>query len=398
MCDFTQWLYQWHHTLCLSHMRFIWHHTQCYDNTTIVELRSHYVWYHTHCIYVIPGNLPIWSHPVYVWHHSHYRCDIICTKYDITSTLYDITPLYWWHQAHYIWHHIPLSDLTFTVSVSSLPLCQRFHSYSMYDITYGYVWPHIHSIHDSMSTMYDITTLCIDDTAFAICMTSLALQMTSHPPYHTKPQYLWCHIHFRHDITPTGSDIAPSVSLSSHPLHWYHSDYMCDKICNLYNITTTSYVFTLLYLWHHNLDIWNHIRYIGQHIDYPCDITPTNLCHYPHCIDNITPTLCMTSHSAYVWHLLPYTRYHILTLWHRTTVFMTSHPLYFTLYPLYQCHHIHCFDDTTLTVFMRSHLLYMTTSRPLYVTSQCICVIAPTLLMISHPFMYDITPIICITS
>ena len=50
------------------------------------------------------------------------------------------------------------------------------------------------------------------------------------------------------------------------------------------------------------------------------------------------------------------------SLWHQTTIFMTSHPLYLTSYPCYLCHHIHCIDGITPTVFMRSHPLYMTTS------------------------------------
>ena len=78
------------------------------------------------------------------------------------------------------------------------------------------------------------------------------------------------------------------------------------------------------------------------------------LCPHTHCIDNITPTLCMTSYSPYVWHRLQYTRHHILTLWPETTVLMSPHQLYLTLCPLYLCHHIHCINDITQTLFLRS--------------------------------------------
>ena len=81
------------------------------------------------------------------------------------------------------------------------------------------------------------------------------------------------------------------------------------------------------------------------------------LCPHTHSMDNITPTLCMTSHSPYVWHRLHYKRHHILTLWPQTTVFMSSHPLYLTSCPLYLCHHIHCIDNITKTEFLRSHPL-----------------------------------------
>ena len=153
--------------------------------------------------------------------------------------------------------------------------------------------------------MYDITTLCVDYTTLGICMTSFWLQKTSHSLYHPKLQYLRLHIHFGHDITPSVSDIAPTVSLSSQPLHcyhthfvWQHTHYMCDIICSIYNIISTSYVITLLFLRQHNIDIWNHLQYAVQNIHHPCHITVTSLCHHTHCIESITPTLCMTSNSA----------------------------------------------------------------------------------------------------
>lgn len=125
--------------------------------------------------------------------------------------------------------------------------------------------------------------------------------MISHPLYQTsRPLYL-CHHNLSTDITPT--------------CVWHHTHYICDIICTLYNITSSPYVITLLYLWHHNLYIWGHIQYLGQHIHYTCDITATNLCHHTHCID-ITLTLYMTRHSAYLRHRLHYIRHHILTLWH----------------------------------------------------------------------------------
>ena len=194
----------------------------------------------------------------------------------------------------------------------------------------AYVWHHLqcrwHRIHSITQnhTIYDVTSTS---------------GMTSHPLH---PLYL-CHHNLSTDITPT--------------LALHRNQYMCDIICIMCNITYTPYVITLLYLWHHNLYVWNHIQYVGQHIHYTCDITATNLCHHTHFNQNITLTLCMTSHSASVWHLLHYTRLHILILWHQTTVFMTSHPLYVTSYPLYVCHHIHCTDDITPRVFMRSHPL-----------------------------------------
>ena len=143
-----------------------------------------------------------------------------------------------------------------------------------------YLWHHIHYIYDIISTKCEITTLCVDDTTLGICMTSFELQMTSHPLYHTKPQFLWCHILFRHDITPPVSDNAPNVSLSSQPLHWYHTHFwmklhptsVWHHMHYIYNITSNPYVITLLYLWHQNHYIWIHILFVGQDIQYTGDI------------------------------------------------------------------------------------------------------------------------------
>ena len=102
-------------------------------------------------------------------------------------------------------------------------------------------------------------------------------------------------------------------------------------------------------------------------------------------------TLCTTSHSDNVWHLLHYTKHHIRALWHQATIFMTSHPLYLTSYPLYLCHHTHFIDDITPTEFLRYPLLYMTTTYTLHMTSQPLNVCHHT-----HSFN-DITPFVCRT-
>ena len=83
------------------------------------------------------------------------------------------------------------------------------------------------------------------------------------------------------------------------------------------------------------------------------------LCHLTHCIDNITPTLFMTSHWPYVWHCLHYTRHHSLAFCPQTTILRTSHPLYWTLCPLYFCHHTSSIDDITATICMISHPVYV---------------------------------------
>ena len=83
------------------------------------------------------------------------------------------------------------------------------------------------------------------------------------------------------------------------------------------------------------------------------------LCHHTHCIDVITPTLFMTSHSPYVWHPLHYTRHHILLFWPQTTILRTWHPLYYTYCSLYLCHHTNSIDVIPATICMISHPVYM---------------------------------------
>ena len=89
-------------TLCLWQIHFIWHRAQFYDHTTIVCLHSHYAWHYIQCILDITHNVPILWKEVNVCHQSLYMYDTIWTTYDITSTLYDITPLCLWCQVHYM--------------------------------------------------------------------------------------------------------------------------------------------------------------------------------------------------------------------------------------------------------------------------------------------------------
>ena len=152
---------------------------------------------------------------------------------------------------------------------------------------------------------------------------------TTQPLYQTSHPLYLCHYNFSTDITPT--------------FVWHHTHYMCDIICTIYNIISSAYVITVLYLWEHNLDIRNHIQYAVQNIHYPSDITVSSLCHHTH----------------YIWH-----RVHCICVI-TFTVLMISQKLYFWDHIHYNSrHHIHCIRHD----------------------SDWICVITPTRSMISHPF------------
>ena len=113
-----------------------------------------------------------------------------------------------------------------------------------------------------------------------------------------------------------------------------------------------------------------------------------NLCPHSHSIDDITSTLCMTSHSPYF-------------ALYKTSLYYTSSSLY-DLKPPCLCHHTHyirhrvnCICVITSTVLMISHQMYfwdhiLYNSRHhincIWNNSHWICVITPTRSMTSHPF------------
>ena len=226
-------------------------------------------------------------------------CGIICIIQDITASLFDLKPPFWGHHTHYIRHHVhSICVITETLLMISQPLYVWYHIQYMWDIlstifmiSYplrmtsqpcvltiphsAYVWHHLgyrrHHI-DSITPSHNLH--------YFTCTSG----MTSHPLYQTSHQPYVCHHKLSSDITPT--------------IVWHHTQYICDVICTIYKKISTAYVITLLNLWQHNLDIWNHIQYAVQNIHHPCDITVSILCHHTGCIERITPTLFMISHSS----------------------------------------------------------------------------------------------------
>ena len=218
--------------------------------------------------------------PLYLWHHIYY--DITGSIYETTSSMRAAYRLNMWHHSHYLCHHTHWIENITPTLFNNITLAICVASFALYKTSQPQVWPQttilrtshllyltscalylchhtnsidymtaticmishtvyvrhsIHYINDILPTVYDNTTQCVDYTTLGIGMPSFALQKMSHPLYHTKPQSLWLHIHFRQDITPSVSDIAPTVSLSSQPLHCYNTHFCM-----------TSHA---LYVWHH---------------------------------------------------------------------------------------------------------------------------------------------------
>ena len=220
MCDITQCLYLWHHTLYvydISTLYGIRHSvmtTQIFCNFTATILTSHplYLCHHTQWIIFIKGSVWMISQPLSVWHQTHYMWHHIHNLGHHTTLCMTSGPLYLTSIPLYLCHHThPIDDITATIYMTSHPVDR---------------WHHIHYIYDIISTKYDIKTLHVDDATLSICMTYFALQMSTQTLYHTKPQYLWYHIHLSHENTAPVLDIAPTVSMSSEHDRW-HLTYFC---------------------------------------------------------------------------------------------------------------------------------------------------------------------------
>ena len=189
------------------------------------------------------------SHQLYRWYHSHCMCDIT------SSVCEPFCPLYLWHHTHYVWHHNPL--------------CWLHHTRHMNDI------------------------ICITEDITSTLSHQATIFTNSHPlqAWHHTP----CIRHRTNCIF-----VITTSPLISHPLLYENTPTICMTSYALYITSYPWLVITLLYLWQHKLEIWNHIQYAVQNIHYPCDITDNSLCHSTHCFESITPTLCMTSHSALI--------------------------------------------------------------------------------------------------
>ena len=175
----------------------------------------HYIWNGLYRICVITKTLLLVSDQLYVWHHTHFPYAIVCTLHNVTSTLYDFTPLYSSHYIHCI-HDIthPIYDITHfnrnvisaiwptisnttsTVSVKSNSRYQLYHTHSLYDIEHTIrvssysvsmlpqqifttLYPSMYNITPSVF-MISYPKCTLSHTSF---MTTQRLDLTFHPPY-----------------------------------------------------------------------------------------------------------------------------------------------------------------------------------------------------------------------
>ena len=242
--------------LYMASHKVLWPHNNCVTSQPLcLSSQQLYLCHHTQWINFIKSSVCMTSQPLCLWHHMQYMWHHMNNLGCHITLCMTSGPLYLTSIPMHLSHHInPIDDITASICMISHPV---------------YLWHHFHYIYD-ISTKYDLTTLCSGRNTrhmYDILCTADA----THPLYHTKPQYLWCHIHLSHENTTPVLDIACTVSMSSVRLHWHLTHFfmtshppLCDFIWTLYKITPNLYVITLLYLWHHIPYIWNHIQYEGK--------------------------------------------------------------------------------------------------------------------------------------
>ena len=277
-------------TICLCYIHLIWQQAQCYDHKTFVCLPSHYAWHYTQCIFDIRHNVPIFWKEVNVCHHSYYMYDTICKTYDITSTLYNFTPLklsHYIHCTHDITH--PIYDITHmairTIYLPSVPLYLTLHPLYLWNQTQG--------------ISYTKPTLCMTShtvrvTSYSVCMLSQQLFRTLHTsmnnfttsifmtsyPVCTLSPYRFCENKTTiPDISPAIFDITATVSVSSH--RWHTPLYRCIAL-----LMTSQQVCKPSHLAH----VWHHTQSTSHHI-HSIEMNDHVLWHHIHGIHDIRSSL-----------------------------------------------------------------------------------------------------------
>ena len=167
-----------------------------------------------------------------------------------------------------------------------------------------------------------------------ICMTSYEYYVTSQPLFMTSQDCI-------HDITSTQFMTSPHCI-------WHDIPSTC-------HITTTiTMTRHLLCFWHYTQCIWHLTWWMNDTQRLYLTWYSMYLFNQTHLIDDITPYVRMKSHPLHVWHHRHFIWHYILTLWPQTTVFMYhTHYIWHRVHSVWMCHHIHCIDDITATVFLR---------------------------------------------
>ena len=129
MCDITQCLYLWHHTLYVYYISTLY-------GITHSDMTTKQLWNFTATMSDITPNVSVSSHPVDQFYQAQCMYDITASMC-MTSYALHVTSHPQFRTSHHFMYDIrsTLSDLISTLSLSSHPLYWWYHSHSMYDLT-----------------------------------------------------------------------------------------------------------------------------------------------------------------------------------------------------------------------------------------------------------------------
>ena len=284
------------------------------------------------------------SQPLYVCQCLHSTQRHIHSLWLHPIVVIPLHPLHSWHHTPYIWHTHgstnvisaiwpTISNTTSTVSVSSNPAYQLYHTHSLYDI-----------IHTLRVTSYSVCMLSqqlfvtlypsmykftpsIFMTSYPIGMLSpycfheaQRLYLTTHPPYLISQPLYMCH---HTDGTHICVDVSlyqwrhpksVSITLGTHRASYIiyiisHSHFMTSMIM-FYDITNTAFMTSdLLYMTSHPLSRTSH-HFMYDIISAVSDLKSTASVsshspyrwHHSHYMYGIISSISVTSYTLYLWH------------------------------------------------------------------------------------------------
>ena len=133
--------------------------------------------------------------------------------------------------------------------------------------------------------------------------------------------------------------ITTSMEIITFDHVWLHADSTSYHIHTLWHQLSVFMTSEPLHSWHQISSVWHHIQGLWHLLPYSCDITAT---------------ISVTSPPLWLW-------IHFHYIWHQTHCVKTIQPLYMTSLPpyLYLCDHTHWVDDITHTVCRTSHIMYV---------------------------------------
>ena len=129
-----------------SHTHLMTSHINSDITCTVLMSSPPHIWHCNHSIDDLCPTACMTPHPLYVWHLMHHIYRHIHALWTHPILVITLHPLHSWHHTHYTTNRShentivtsaispTISDATSTVSVSSNPGYQLYHTHALYDI------------------------------------------------------------------------------------------------------------------------------------------------------------------------------------------------------------------------------------------------------------------------